>query len=94
MCVCIGAYVFALAVYFTVTIPTLRAVVDPLAEDTLWVRGEALRVLSAGNIIIALCLGAILVMQVRSFPCFLAFLLFGCNPQTCNVCVCVPMLTV
>ncbi|KIY70812.1 hypothetical protein CYLTODRAFT_419486 [Cylindrobasidium torrendii FP15055 ss-10] len=60
---CIGAYVFALAVYFTVTLPTLRTVVEPLAEDSVWVRGEALRVLSAGNIIIALCLGAILVMQ-------------------------------
>ncbi|KAF9048280.1 hypothetical protein BDZ89DRAFT_978486 [Hymenopellis radicata] len=59
----IGIYVFALAVYLSVTIPTLRTVVTPAAMDTRSDRIEALRVLSAGNVIIGLCLGGILLMQ-------------------------------
>jgi hypothetical protein len=64
--------VFAIAVYATVCIPTLRTVVEPLAEvDTQEDRVLALRVLSAANVIVALCLGAILLLQVRPLARFL-----------------------
>lgn len=61
------AFVVGVAVYTTVTIPTLRTIVTPLEEDTRLERVEAMRVLSAGNVIIAGCLGAILLLQV-CFP--------------------------
>ncbi len=64
----LGIYVFALAVYLSVTIPTLRTIVTPLELDTRSDRIEALRVLSAGNVIIGLCLGGILLMQVSGHP--------------------------
>ena len=61
-------YIFSIAVYITVTIPTLRTIVTPVADvDTLEDRVEALRVLCAGNTIIMVCLGAILALQVREF---------------------------
>ncbi|KAF7430601.1 hypothetical protein PC9H_006309 [Pleurotus ostreatus] len=60
----LAAYVFGIAVYITVTIPTLRTIVTPVVGvDTDEDRAEALRVLSAGNTIIILCLGAILALQ-------------------------------
>lgn len=63
-----AAYVFGIAVYITVTIPTLRTIVTPVVGvDTDEDRAEALRVLSAGNTIIILCLGAILALQVGIF---------------------------
>lgn len=60
-----GAYVFSIAVYITVTIPALRTIVEPLEDDTRGDRLDAMRILSAGNIIIMLLLGAILTLQVR-----------------------------
>ncbi|PBK72252.1 related to SHR3-endoplasmic reticulum packaging chaperone [Armillaria ostoyae] len=59
----LGAYVFAIAVYLTVIIPTLRTIAEPLEEETREDRIEAMRVLSAANVIIVVCLGAILALQ-------------------------------
>lgn len=61
---------FSIAVYLTVTIPALKAIVSPPeAVDSTTPEGEedkvqAIRVLSAGNIIVIVCLGAILFLQV------------------------------
>lgn len=60
----LGIYVFGLAVYLSVTIPTLRTIVLPLDVDTRNDQIEALRVLSAANVIIGVCLTGILLMQV------------------------------
>ncbi|KAF5362548.1 hypothetical protein D9756_002553 [Leucocoprinus leucothites] len=57
------AYVFSIALYLTVTIPSLRTIVTPLAEETKEVQVEALSVLCAGNVIIIVCLLAILLLQ-------------------------------
>ncbi|KAI0629200.1 Shr3 amino acid permease chaperone [Trametes polyzona] len=60
----LAAYIFALAVYLTVGIPACRTVADPVPDvDTQDDRVEALRVLSAGNTIIIVLLGAILALQ-------------------------------
>lgn len=62
----IAVYVFSIAVYITVIIPTLRTIVTPLVDvDTRGDMVDAMRVLSAANVIIMVCLGAILVLQVR-----------------------------
>jgi hypothetical protein len=51
--------------YVAVTIPALRTIVTPLEDvDTHEDQIEALRVLSAGNTIIIVMLGLILVLQV------------------------------
>jgi len=63
--VCSGAYVLAIAVYATVTIPTLKTVVEPLEVDSPEDRILALRVLSASNVITILLLGVLLTLQVR-----------------------------
>ncbi|KAJ6625023.1 Shr3 amino acid permease chaperone [Mycena sp. CBHHK59/15] len=55
--------VFGLAVYLTVTVPTLRTIVTPAEVDTEQDRMEAMGVLSAGNIIIMFCLGLVLLLQ-------------------------------
>ncbi|KAJ7460548.1 Shr3 amino acid permease chaperone [Mycena latifolia] len=57
------AVVFGLAVYMTVVVPTLRTIVTPLAEETRKDRIEAMTVLSAANVIIAVCLGLVLLLQ-------------------------------
>jgi hypothetical protein len=60
-----AAYVFAVAVYVTVTIPALRTIATPVVNvDTREDRVEAMRILSAGNTIIMVILGAILALQV------------------------------
>ncbi|KXN89379.1 Secretory component protein SHR3 [Leucoagaricus sp. SymC.cos] len=59
----LAAYVFSIAIYLTVTIPALRTIVTPLEEETREVQVEALSVLCAGNVIIAGCLFAVLVLQ-------------------------------
>ncbi|KAH7890691.1 Shr3 amino acid permease chaperone [Phlebopus sp. FC_14] len=59
----LAAYIFAVAVYLTVTIPSLRTIVTPAEVDTREDRVEALRILSAGNTIMMIILGAILVLQ-------------------------------
>ncbi|PFH46113.1 hypothetical protein AMATHDRAFT_70626 [Amanita thiersii Skay4041] len=57
------AYVFAIAVYITVTIPTLRTIATPLSSETQDMRIEAIRVLSAGNVIMMIALTGVLVLQ-------------------------------
>ena len=59
------AYIFAMATYIAVTIPSLRTIVEPVPDvDTLEDRIEAMRVLSAGNTIMMVLLGSILALQV------------------------------
>lgn len=60
----LAAYIFAIAVYLSVTIPALRTIVTPAEVDTREDRVEAMRVLAAGNSIMMVVLGAILVLQV------------------------------
>ena len=51
--------------YLSVSIPSLRTIVDPVADvDTREDRIEAMRVLAAGNTIIMVLLGAVLCLQV------------------------------
>ena len=62
-----AAYIFSLAVYLTVGIPACRTVADPVPDvDTHDDQVEALRILSAGNTIIIVLLGAILTLQARA----------------------------
>ena len=62
----IAAFVFAAAMYITVTIPAIRTVVTPVeGVDTREDQIEALRVLSAGNTLIMVLLGGVLALQVR-----------------------------
>jgi len=59
-----AAYIFGIAVYVAVTIPALRTIVTPIKDvDTREDQIEALRILAAGNTIIVVILGAILVLQ-------------------------------
>lgn len=61
-----AAYIFAIAVYLSVGVPASRTVANPIeGVDTREDQVEALRLLSAGNTIIIVLLGAVLVMQVR-----------------------------
>ncbi|KAL5531646.1 hypothetical protein ACEPAG_4523 [Sanghuangporus baumii] len=58
------AYVFAIGVYLSVSIPSLRTIVDPVVDvDTRGDRIEAMRILAAGNTIIMVLLGAVLFFQ-------------------------------
>lgn len=59
---------FAIAVYTAVICPTLKTVAIPLEEDTYSDRIEAVRVLAAANVIIMICLGLILTLQVCFRP--------------------------
>ncbi|KAI0296013.1 hypothetical protein BC826DRAFT_1006727 [Russula brevipes] len=62
----LAAFVFATAMYITVTVPTIRTVVTPVeGVDTREDQIEALRVLSAGNALIMVLLGGVLALQVR-----------------------------
>ncbi|KNZ71629.1 Secretory component protein SHR3 [Termitomyces sp. J132] len=68
MCGSAVAYMFGIAVYLTVTIPALKAIVAPLEGVDYTLEGgedrvQAIRVLSAGNIIVMVCLGGILCLQ-------------------------------
>jgi hypothetical protein len=61
-----AAFVFATAMYITVTIPTIRTVVMPVeGVDTREDQIDALRVLSAGNTLTMVLLGGVLALQVR-----------------------------
>jgi hypothetical protein len=82
-----AAFVFATAMYITVTIPTIRTVVMPIeGVDTREDQIDALRVLSAGNTLTMVLLGGVLALQVRSnrfcrtrvvfFSFFLVLILF------------------
>ncbi|KAI0033684.1 Shr3 amino acid permease chaperone, partial [Vararia minispora EC-137] len=56
--------VFSIAMYTAVTIPALRTIVNPVPDvDTRSDQVEALQLLSAGNVIIIVLLGAILALQ-------------------------------
>ncbi|THH04010.1 hypothetical protein EW146_g10290 [Bondarzewia mesenterica] len=58
------AFIFSIAVYTTVTIPSLRTIADPVVGvDTRTDQIEAARILAAGNTIVLVLLGAILAMQ-------------------------------
>ncbi|KLO19048.1 hypothetical protein SCHPADRAFT_865628 [Schizopora paradoxa] len=60
----LAAYIFAVALYLSVTIPSLRTIVNPLeGVDTREDRIEAMRILAAGNVIIMLLLGGMLLLQ-------------------------------
>lgn len=59
----LAAYIFAVAVYLSVTIPSLRTIVTPSEADARADRIEAMRVLAAGNSIMMVILGAVLVLQ-------------------------------
>jgi hypothetical protein len=73
-----AAFVFATAMYITVTVPSIRSVVTPLeGVDTYEDQIYALRVLSAGNTLIMVLLGGVLALQVRerrSYHFILGFL--------------------
>lgn len=58
-------YVIGVIIYSSVTIAGLRTIVHPTEEDTRTDRMEALRVLSAGNTLMILCLLGVLLLQVR-----------------------------
>lgn len=58
------AYMFGVLLYMTVVIPGLRTVCTPIEGETRAVQVEALRVLAAGNTLIAACLGLVLALQV------------------------------
>ena len=63
----LAVYVLTIAVYLTVTIPSLRTIVDPVAGvDTRDDQIEAMRVLSAGNTIMVILLVGVLLLQVRT----------------------------
>jgi len=60
----LAAYMFGVVVYLTVTINSLRTIVNPVENvDTREDQIEAMRVLSAGNVIMVACLALILVLQ-------------------------------
>jgi len=59
----LALYVFGVIIYSSVTIGGLRTIVNPHEEDTEMDRAEALRVLSAGNTLIILCLVGVLLLQ-------------------------------
>ncbi|KAF8316766.1 Shr3 amino acid permease chaperone [Clavulina sp. PMI_390] len=58
-----GLFLIGIIIYISVTIPTLRTVVAPLAEETIKDQREALSVLSAGNTLIVLTLVGVLLLQ-------------------------------
>jgi hypothetical protein len=60
-----AVFVFAIAVYLTVTIPALKAVVNPAGADSEFTLDQNLGLLGAGNTIIAGLLVLVLVMQAR-----------------------------
>ncbi|PCH44408.1 hypothetical protein WOLCODRAFT_138989 [Wolfiporia cocos MD-104 SS10] len=59
----LAAFVFAIAVYLSVGVPASRTLAAPLADESRADQVEALRVLSAGNTIMIVALGAVLVLQ-------------------------------
>lgn len=60
-----AVFVFSIAVYLSVTIPALKAVVNPAEADPEFTFDQNLGLLGAGNTIIAGLLVLILVMQAR-----------------------------
>lgn len=69
--------------YITVGVPSSRTVADPVVGvDTREDQIEALRILSAGNTIIIVLLGAVLTLQVRCCPCAIQMWNIGLNVLT------------
>lgn len=62
-------FLIGIILYISVTLPTLRSVVAPIAEESIADQREALTVLVAGNTLIVLCLLGILLLQVRTSQC-------------------------
>jgi hypothetical protein len=54
----------AIVVYMTVTIPSMRVIVDPSKDVTRIDRIDAMRILAAGNTIMMGLLGAVICLQV------------------------------
>ena len=70
----LAAYMFGVVVYLTVTVNSLRTIVNPVENvDTREDRVEAMRILSAGNVIIVACLGLILALQASACSLMLFF---------------------
>ena len=68
----LAAYMFGVVVYLTVTVNSLRTIVNPVENvDSREDQIEAMRILSAGNVIIVACLGLILALQVSAFSLIL-----------------------
>ncbi|TCD68414.1 hypothetical protein EIP91_010815 [Steccherinum ochraceum] len=60
----LASFVFAIVVYISVGIPASRTIATPVPDvDTREDQIEALRILSAANVIMAVCLGAVLTLQ-------------------------------
>jgi hypothetical protein len=60
-----AAFVFGITIYITVTLPGLeRVVLKPENETEVFEKAEALRVMCAGNVLIAICLVGVLALQV------------------------------
>jgi len=60
----LAAFVFGITVYITVTLPGLERVGLPVqSEDEAAEKVEALRVMCAGNVLIAICLFGVLSLQ-------------------------------
>nr|KAI0047254.1 hypothetical protein FA95DRAFT_1606263 [Auriscalpium vulgare] len=60
----LAAFVFGVAMYTTVTIPALQTVANPIKDvDTRDDQVDALRILSAGNVVNMALLGLVLVLQ-------------------------------
>lgn len=77
-----AANIFSIGVYTGVTIPALRTIVTPLEGiDTREDQIEAAKVLSAGNTIIMVLLGSVLVMQVSSLLCSVLRASFSFEPR-------------
>jgi hypothetical protein len=80
-----AAFVFATAMYISVTIPSIRTVVTPIeGVDTRQDQIDALRVLSAGNTLIMVLLGGILALQVRETPVIFGFYTFFVTEMRTN----------
>ena len=66
LCRYLAAFVFGVTLYITVTIPGLERVVLPTESSVQdGEKQEALRVMCAGNVLIAICLCGVLSLQVR-----------------------------
>ncbi|KAI0080162.1 hypothetical protein K474DRAFT_350062 [Panus rudis PR-1116 ss-1] len=64
----LAAFVFAIAVYLSVSVPASKTIALPIeGVDTREDQIEALRILSAGNVIMIVLLVGILVLQVCGF---------------------------
>ncbi|KAI5121515.1 hypothetical protein M0805_006552 [Coniferiporia weirii] len=60
----LAAYVIAIGVYLSVSVPALRTIVDPVVGvDTREDRIEAMSVLAAGNVIMMCLLGIVIFFQ-------------------------------